>query len=242
LKATLIRSIYKERYPQEIVLGVIMHYPVFIPQFVTYAGRLNYGHISAVIFGKRRFFLTCYHLFGLGGGLRYPIRPTDLDKEIVRYSFHDPFSDDVVVSGSKALVIPNAKPMNPTSNGVDLAQDVAAFPVPDSYSGAFFSLSEETPVSNEGLYLITHNQHNLGERGTSKVTLLPIEATDEYLIAKFEKRLDVPGFSGAPIVNRRDQFAGMIVGGADDPDTRAQFGLILPGRRIENILREAGLF
>jgi len=108
------------------------------------------------------------------------------------------------------LVLPNARTgeEEPFSD-----RDIAVFTIPSAEAGHFkpAALAERIPQKGDPVWIVARPQ-DTHVPGLFKAVIVEID--DRSMIYAFEKSTDLPQYiSGAPLVNRQGEVAGIIVGG-----------------------------
>jgi hypothetical protein len=191
-------------------------YPVFIPEFHTYEGRINAGHCFCAANEYSSFIITCLHLFGPGGGLRTNIKPEELSSSVYEFIIHDPKTDKIIGSGSAPYYIKNSYPLNPHADELDASGDIAVFPVPEKANIAPLRISGNSVEIGDDVYILAIDRFNIESVSVKKFPCTILDINQKYLILKPKKEIGIPGLSGAPIINDSDNVIGMIVGGFQD--------------------------
>jgi hypothetical protein len=193
-----------------------LNYPVFIPEFHTYEGRINSGHCFCAAHDQSSFIITCLHLFGPGGGLKTNIKPEELSSSVYEYLIHDPITDEILGNGSAPYSNVNSYPLNPHANELDASGDIAVFPVPEESKITPLNFSEKNLEIGDNVDVLGIDRFNIESVTIKKFPCTVLDIDDKYLILKPKKEINIPGLSGAPIINENDDVIGMIAGGFRD--------------------------
>ncbi|WP_460057784.1 S1 family peptidase [Spirochaeta dissipatitropha] len=193
-----------------------MNYPVFIPEFHTYEGRINAGHCFCAADVNSSYILTCLHLFGPAGGLRTPIRPEDLPSSVYKYIIHDPETDHIIGTGSTPYSLINTFPLNPHASELDASGDIAILPVPEESDLKPMIIAQDAVKPGEEVRILGIDRYNIESVSIKQFPCIVLDVNMKYLILQPKKRIDIPGLSGAPIIDIQDKVIGMIVGGFRD--------------------------
>jgi hypothetical protein len=205
------------------------------PTFVLKGGeRHSAGTAVAVRLrpGGQPILLTALHLFGPDGGLARNIPPAELSR-VVHTVFLTPIGERGP-SGVARGALRKTGPALP-EDGMDVANDVAAFRIPPKSRITALDLAAGNPGFGEWVWLVG----DVVDHVPQSQRLFParvLAVSDEGARLVFETAFPMQAFSGAPVVNRNGQVAGLLIGGGE-----GGAGIINPAGSIRRVLAESGV-
>ena len=181
---------------------------VLRPTFATTEGDINAGTAFLVKQDDGKILLlTADHLLGEAGGHSRNIPAAELPtvfKEVTATS-----SDDATVTVKSTTLVPlaDARPLDDEG----YAHDLAAFVVTDPGKAGVLMLAPEPPRKGDPVWLLADVRGAKGRLFHARVEGIAAKG----MMYSFDEQLDLPGTSGAPVVDARGRVVGIHLSGGE---------------------------
>jgi S1-C subfamily serine protease len=169
--------------------------------------------------------MTCQHLFGAAGGLEQEIAWGEMRKQYPTAKGLVKKTGQVAVEGT-VLQIPGAKGLDDETSGLDLA----IFQISKPVKVGVLKLATANAKVDEIVFL---NSPYVGWTPAKVVNVKNDQLTYRYFSAKVQ----IPGTSGAPIVNMAGEVIALNLGGGEQAGVT--IGIGNPCERIRELVAKA---
>jgi hypothetical protein len=182
--------------------------------------------------GGKPILITALHLFGPAGGtLEKDTPPAELEK-VVRGLVLTPMGGSKPAAAARGALRKSGPGV--TEENRDVSSDLAAFTLlPNSRVNAL-NLAREKPQLGEWVWLVGDEfQHQPQAQRLFPAQVGP--GNDRSGTVRFPKPVELQGFSGAPLVNSKQEVIGILISGG------GPIGIYNPAESIRQRLRESGV-
>jgi hypothetical protein len=154
------------------------------------------------------FAVTAKHLLGEAGGIEPEIQLTALESNLIEW---------------KMMPRSNVKSQETVSLntlGLKYTNSIADILILNVISKTFtvkrLIPNFEIPKENEKLYLVgcPYSEDNC-RQNVYEVTFSEFESSESVLICELNKNIELSGFSGSPLLNKKGEVVGVLVGGGE---------------------------
>lgn len=155
------------------------------------------------------FAVTARHLLGEAGGVEPEVKVSDLTKTLLKWEM----LPRVVTDVKKETIKLNADNMDFSRSSSDiLFLKIAA----NNFEIAILTPNFELPTVGETLFLIgCPYSETQCKQNSYPVKFVEFDETENSLVGEINSKVNLAGFSGAPLVNRKGEVLGALTSGGD---------------------------
>ena len=153
--------------------------------------------------------VTARHLLGEAGGIEPEVNINALDKNLIKWEM----SPRIVMNAASETVRLNAKGLDFSKSTHDI---VLLNVVSDTFNFEVLTPNFSLPNTGETLYLIGCPYSETGCRqNTYAVRYVKYDAFEGALVCEITSKVEMAGFSGAPLINGKGEVVGVLVSGSE---------------------------
>jgi len=170
---------------------------------------LEGGSGFLIKYNNLNYAVTARHLLGEDGGVAPEVKPNALAKSLLKWEM----APRVVINAARETVKLNAAGLNFSKSVNDiLLLNVAS----DTFDLSVLTPNFDLPAVGEALFLVGCPYSETGCRQNFyAVKFAKYDAAEAALICEISSKVEMSGFSGAPLINVRGEVVGVLVSGSE---------------------------